>query len=277
VNAAPRAPMSLSPASFRRLASFVHAEIGIHLRADKLVMLQSRLQRRAAALGLDSLDDYCSTLLDSPAGIAERTPFFDAVTTNKTEFFRERAHLDLFARDVAAARRSVRVWCAGCATGEEPYSLAMLLGERAARDRSFDFAILATDISARVLETARLGVYPEAAADPIPPHLRAAFLRRGSGRQAGRVRVAPELRAKVAFASLNFMSPAYGIAEAFDAIFFRNVLIYFDPDTQRAVTAKIAAHLAGDGYFFIGHSETIAARELGLSCLAPSVYARSAP
>ena len=168
------------------------------------------------------------------------------------------------------------MWCAGCSTGEEAYTIAMTLLEQQA-DGAFDFSILATDVSTRVLRIALDGIYAEERAAPIGPELRKKYLLRSRNPAERLVRIAPEVRARVRFGHLNFLSPQYGITEVMDAIFFRNVMIYFDRPTQQRVVGRMCRHLRPDGYLFTAHAETLQGYDLPLrNAGAAAVYRRNA-
>ena len=198
-------PCELSPASFARLAQFITAELGIKMPESKSTMIQSRLLRRVSSLGLASIDQYVDHLF-APQNQAEREHFINAITTNKTDFFREPEHftylsevvLPAFGRNRARCAR-FQAWSAGCSTGEEPYTLAMVLAEYAARRPGFEFAILATDVSTRVLDHARDAIYPEAQILPVPPELRRKYLLSSRGGEERMARIVPGLRMQISF------------------------------------------------------------------------------
>ncbi|MGA8530708.1 MAG: protein-glutamate O-methyltransferase CheR, partial [Acidobacteriaceae bacterium] len=167
------------------------------------------------------------------------------------------------------------VWSAGCSSGEEPYTLAMVMSEYAEAHAGFRFRILATDISTQVLEKAQLGIYTAESVEPVPPALRRKYLMRSRERDSNQVRVAPELRRLVEFRRLNFMDADYGLPEKADAIFCRNVLIYFDRATQETILRKLTGQLAQDGYLFVGHSETLHDMQLPLTAMGPALYRRN--
>lgn len=273
----------LSPASFARLADFITSELGIKMPDSKQTMVQSRLLRRVRDLRLQSVEQYAEYFFASSSS-EEREHFINAVTTNKTDFFREPQHF-AFLRDVVlpeasrnAARRHLRfkAWSAGCSSGEEPYTLAMVLAQYAERSRSFDFAILGTDISTKVLSIARGGIYPEAQISPVPPEFRRKYLLRGRDRAERLVRVVPELRRKVSLHRLNLMDDGFGIQDIFNAVFFRNVMIYFDRNTQEAVINKICRNLAPGGYLFVGHSESLADLDIPVKQVETATYRKPA-
>ena len=279
--------LKLTPAAFEKFSRFITHQLGIKMPPDKMSMLQSRLQRRLRALKLSSLEDYQDYLFNSPQAAAELKDFFDAVTTNKTDFFREAEHFDYLAQTVLPkldpSRGRVEVprpwhfqlWCAGCSSGEEPYTLAMVLSEYAATRPGFSFSILATDISTRVLEQAQQGIYDEARIAPVALPLRKKYLLRSRDPEQARVRVAPGLRQKISFQRLNFMDKTYPVREMFEVIFFRNVMIYFSKETQETVIGKQCRHLVPGGYLFVGHSESLTGLKIPVTSVGPAVYRKS--
>jgi len=266
---------TLSAASFAKLARFTTRELGIKMPDAKLPMIQSRLMRRTRELGFDSLDRYADYLLDAAAGADERIHFINAITTNKTDFFREPSHFDYLSAVVLPGfegGRCFRAWSAGCSSGEEPYTLAMILSEFAALRGGFDFSILATDISTRVLDRAREAIYEENLIGPIPAPLRARYLLRSKDASRRVVRIAPELRQRVTFERLNFMDARYSTGGTLDAIFFRNVMIYFDRNTQEDVINRMCRNLRFGGHLFVGHSESLAGLDVPLDAIGPALY-----
>lgn len=272
--------LAISPAAFTRIAEFIHRELGIRMSRAKIPLLQSRLQRRLRVLGCDSLETYLTTILQSPEGEDEVFEFIDAITTNKTDFLREPAHFDLL-RTVALpalqasspAPLQARVWSAGCSTGQEVYTLAMVLSEHTAEQGGrFDFRITGTDISRRVLEAAATAIYDAALVEPLPQSWRRKYLLRSRDTERPRVRVVPELRAKVDLQRLNFMNRTYDLKETFDVIFFRNVMIYFDKQTQEQVVNRMCERLRPGGYMFIGHSESLTGLSVPLRNLGNAMF-----
>jgi chemotaxis protein methyltransferase CheR len=267
----------LNPALFEKLSEFIYAESGIRLPAAKRTMLSARLYKRLRELKLESLEAYCQYLF-SPAGQeAEIVSLLDVVSTNKTDFFREPRHFEFLSRQalpqLAAAGRPLNVWSAACSSGEEVYTLAMVLNEFAERQAGLDYRILGTDISTRVLETAKRGIYDTARVEPIARDLRLKYLMRSKSGD-GRYRVVPELRARCAFRRLNFMEADFGLREKMDVIFCRNVLIYFDRATQERVLQHLCQHLRPGGYLFTGHSESTSGLRLPIKPVAASVGRR---
>ncbi len=272
-----RDSLALSKEQFQRLAGFISGHLGIKMNEVKLPMLQSRLMRRMRALSLPTLEAY-EAFLFSPNGQAEVEAFVNAVTTNKTDFFREPKHFEILTNRVVpewVASRPVRprfqLWCAGCSSGEEAYTQAMVLSEWRRQQPSFDYVILATDISTRVLGLAERAIYDEERIAPIPEPLRRAHLLR-SRSQEGRYRMSAELRSKIHFHQLNFMDEHYRVGDQFDAIFIRNVMIYFDRPTQEKVVRRLCQHLAPGGYLFIGHSESLNGLQVPVRLAGPALY-----
>ncbi len=270
---------SLSRSDFLRLKDFIYGHCGITITEVKRTMLEARLRRRLKSLGLESFTLYCDYLF-SPEGMeGELTHMIDQVTTNKTDFFREPSHFDYLAGkalpDLALSKKNLMVWSAGCSTGEEPYTLAMVLGEFAGGRHGCDFLILATDISTRVLEKARLAIYGEEAIAPIPAELKKKYLLRSRDETPRRYRVIPELRDHVRFRQLNLMDNDFGFREQMDIIFCRNVIIYFDKATQTSLLNRFCRYLSPRGYLFMGHSETLFGMDLPLAQVAPTIYRRA--
>jgi chemotaxis protein methyltransferase CheR len=263
----------------RRLASAITGELGIKMPDDKLTMLRGRLQRRINQLGLDSIIAYEQRLHDPEHAEIERVHLFDLATTNKTDFFREPAHFTYLTQHALPAlsdrgdRWLCRVWCAGCSTGQEVYTLAMVLDDYARTHPGFDFEVVGTDISVRVLREAAGATYAAALAEPIPPALRQRYLLRGKTERTGLVRVVPELRAKVRFRRLNFMSDHYPLGRV-NVVFFRNVMIYFDQATQQRVLERMCRVLVPGGFLFIGHTESVSRLSLPLAPESSSILRR---
>jgi chemotaxis protein methyltransferase CheR len=272
---------SMSPELFEVFSRFISTELGIKMPNGKRTMLQSRLQKRLRRLKMDSFEDYYAYVFESPAGREEIIHLMDVVTTNKTEFFREPRHYDVLVQTVvpdllqrrgAGIRRPLKVWSAGCSTGAEPYTLAMVLSDLSEVIEGFRFQILATDISTRVLEIGRTAVYEQREARIIPPAILKKYALRSKDRDRPRIRIIPELRHKVEFRRLNLMEPEYGMRNDMDIILCRNVIIYFDRPTQHAVLQRICHCLKGGGYLFMGHSETLNGLDLPLRQVAATVY-----
>jgi chemotaxis protein methyltransferase CheR len=282
-------PMSLSrlrmsDAEFSKYSRFIEGELGIKMPAAKKVMLEARLMKRLKVLGLESFSDYYRYVFAEESDGSELICLIDAVTTNKTDFFREPSHFDYLTRTVvpelsdatgAGRQRPLAVWSAGCSTGEEPYTIAMVLSELAKEISWLRFSILGTDISSRVLEAARTATYEEARSAPIPMPLRHAYLLKSKDPGKGLIRIAREIRDSVEFRRLNLMEDSYGLEGSMDVIFCRNVIIYFDRPTQERLVRKLARCLREGGFLFMGHSETLLGMSLPLRTAAPTVYRKT--
>lgn len=265
--------------TFKRLSTFIYDECGIRMPAAKQSMVESRLRRRSRALEFDTLEAYCRFVLGDGANSEEVVHLINAVTTNKTDFFREPRHFEYLARAIlpalaAKGKPLVRVWSAACSIGAEPYTIAMVMEDYAQNQGGPDYAILATDLDTNVLETARKGIYPRDMLEPVPATLRQRYVCMGHGARASQARIHPRLRAKVGFAQLNLMEQAYAIGSPVDLIFCRNVLIYFDKATQKQVVTRLIECLAPGGYLFVGHSESIAGFDLPLASVGNTMFQR---
>ncbi|KTT74642.1 CheR family methyltransferase [Sphingomonas endophytica] len=270
----------LARRDFDRIARYIYDEAGIRLPPAKMTMIEGRLRRRVRATRRASLNDYCAWLFDANHLVDEKEHLLNAVTTNKTDFFREPKHFD-YLEDTALPMlrdegyKRLRVWSAACSTGAEPYTLAMVLDNFARERGGPDFGILATDLDTEVLATARRGVYASAMVEPVPAKLRSRYVLRSRDRQRDDVRIVPELRSAVGFARMNLMDESYPVGDPMDIIFCRNVLIYFDKPTQQAVVRRLANCLRPGGLMFLGHSESIAGFDLPLTAVANTVFKRT--
>lgn len=271
----------ISSGDYTRLCRLIYQETGITLGTGKQIMLEGRIRRRLKALAIESYREYCTFLFSERGLSQELVHLIDAVTTNKTDFFREPRHFEfLVSRALpehlagTGSRRPFLLWSAGCSSGEEPYTLAMVLSQYGLTHPGFSFRILATDVSMTVLNKAALGVYSTDSIRPVPQALKLQYLMRGREENAARVRIVPELRRLIEFRRLNFMDSNYGIDDQFDAIFCRNVIIYFDRPTQQSILGKITARLRPGGYLFMGHSETLHELDLPVEPVAPALYRR---
>ena len=278
--------LRISPRNFGQLAKFITQELGIKMPESKVSMIQSRLLRRVRELGLRSIDEYCEHLFSPAETGEERIHFINAITTNKTDFFREPQHFKYLTETVlpqlarpnrATPDRRLAVWSAACSSGEEPYTLAMILSEYAAGHPGFDFRILATDVSTKVLKLAKDGIYTAQQIGPVPRELRRKYLlhsmrKHGKGEQPSLLRITPALRGLVSFHQLNFIDADYRVREMFEVIFCRNVLIYFDRPTQEAVINKLCRNLIPGGYLFISHSESLSGLNVPLVSLRSSCF-----
>jgi chemotaxis protein methyltransferase CheR len=246
----------------------------------KRVMVETRLRRRLRALGMTSFADYANRIFGPQVDEEEIVHLIDAITTNKTDFFREPSHFDYLVREALPTLLRERdssalftLWSAASSTGEEPYTLAMVL-DGFAEARSINWRIVASDVSTQVLARAQRAIYPEALAEPIPPVLRYKYLLRSRDREKGLVRIVPRLRQKVNFLRVNLLSSHYDIPKPVDVIFCRNVFIYFNRQTQGQILERFCGYLRPGGYVFLGHSETVNGISVSLVQVAPTVYRR---
>jgi chemotaxis protein methyltransferase CheR len=275
----------LRPADFERIATLISKEVGIRLPPAKRLMVEGRLRRRVRARGFDTFDQYCHDLFHNDGLKEERTFLINAVTTNKTDFFREPQHFDFLTRTIVptllAARRGERrlllkLWSAASSTGAEAYTIAMLLADLAAQRRDFRFAVLGTDVSTAVLDEAERAVYPAEMIAAVPAEMQARYvLRPRSPRPRPEIRIAPEIRRQVRFAHLNLMDAGYGVDHDVDVIFLRNVLIYFERRDQEAVINRLVGHLRPGGYLLLGHSESMIGGAIPVRQVAPAVFQKS--
>jgi len=272
-------PLVPMPAAvFDRFSEMIQQECGIKLPNSKKTMLEARLRKRLKALHLADFEDYCDFVFGPGGFEQELVHLLDVVTTNKTDFFREGVQFEYLQRTALptllerALRGSLRAWSAGCSTGEEAYTLAMVLEEFRAQRRGFDYQILATDLSTRVLEAAARGVYRAERIEPVPAPLRSRYIMRSRDRSQGLVRIHPDLRARVSFMRLNFRDQSYDVGPPLDVIFCRNVLIYFDKKFQRELLLRLIARLSAGGYLFLGHTESIHGMGLPVIPVGFSIY-----
>jgi chemotaxis protein methyltransferase CheR len=235
------------------------------------------------ATGVPSLTGYCQYVFEQNGLEGEAIYLIDAVTTNKTDFFREPDHFrylvseaipELMAAQRGNARAPIKVWSAACSTGAEPYTLAMVLADVAAANPNFRSSIFASDICTEVLETAFAGIYPEAMIAPVPMDMRRRYLMRAKTGARDRVRIVPQLRAGITFGRINLMEAPYPADSDMHIIFLRNILIYFDKPTQHKVIEQLCNHLRPGGFLFLGHSETLAGHGLPLQPAAATVFRR---
>lgn len=272
--------LHMSERVFERFSDFIKAELGIKMPPAKKTLLEARLQKRLRELCMGSHEEYCEYLFSQKGMEEELVNLVDVVTTNTTDFFREPKHFELLSSNIlpqmfamGGAQRNVKVWSAGCSSGEEPYTLSIVMSEFARLNPGFGFSILATDISTQVLRMAVRAIYPEAKIAGIPPELCRRYLLRSKDRARRLVRIGPEVRSHVRFRRLNFMED-FTFDGHLDIIFCRNVVIYFDRQTQEMLFNRFCRKLNPGGYLFIGHSESLAGMNLPLEPIAPTVYRR---
>jgi chemotaxis protein methyltransferase CheR len=261
----------LTSEQFTEISHLIYRQCGIHLKTGKEALVRARLAKRLRALSIGSIDAYMD-LVGSDEGRGEIGLLVDAMTTNKTNFFREGAHFDFLGRSVLAELpdRHLRFWSAACSSGEEPYTLAMVLREALPDIDRRDFLVLATDISQRMLDVARQGVYSAERVREVPVELRSRYFER-TGRGPGEVQVKSSLRDLVRLGWLNLMQP-WPMKGPFHVIFCRNVMIYFDRPTQQKLVNRFWNILAPGGFLFVGHSEGLSAIKHEFRYVKPAVY-----
>ena len=274
--------ITLSNKDFTRLSDFIHNNYGIKMPPVKKILLESRLQKRLKALNIDSFEHYCDYLFSSEGKEAELKFFIDKVTTNKTDFFREPEHFHHLTNTVLpeitkswkGIHNQLQVWSAGCSTGEEPYTIAMVIQNYADENPQLqlNYSILATDISQEVLATGSNAVYSEDKVAPVAYPLKKKFLLRSKEKNKNLVKIVPEIRKQIQFKILNFMDNNYPLNKLVDIVFCRNVIIYFDKPTQESIIRKLCKTIKPGGYFFQGHSESIQGFDVPLKPVFPTVY-----
>lgn len=257
---------------FLRKMSNEHS--GILVPDDKFDMFYSRLSKRVRMHGLTNFKEYCLYLKNNPE--KEFTEFINAVTTNLTSFFREMHHFEYLKNSAIpeilkknAAKKTIRVWSAGCSTGEEPYSIAMTLLENV--PSNWEIKILATDLDTNVLQTAADGIYTNDRVAGLPADVLKRWFKKGKGRQAVKVRMNPELQAIISFRQLNLMKE-WPMKSYFDFIFCRNVLIYFDRETKENLAQRYSSFLSSGSHLFIGHSESLNNLDTGFELIGQTIY-----
>lgn len=272
----------LSDREFRSLQELIYHEAGIHLSEAKKALVSGRLTRRLRALGLDNFKDYYEQV---EASVDERTAMLDCISTNETRFFREPKQFEFLEAtvlphwralgDSGTIPKNIRVWSAACSSGEEPYTLAMVLGTHFPDSDGWSVEILASDLSTRVLSAAREGVWPIERSNDIPEHYRKAWMLRGIRSEEGRMRAHPRLKSMIEFRRINLNDRNYAIRDSFDLIFCRNVLIYFNRESKTEVINRLTQHLSPAGLLFLGHAESLAGTTHALEHAGPTAYRRS--
>ena len=267
---------------FRFIRDLVMDRTGISLSDNKRDLVYGRLSRRLRALNLTLFSDYCSLLQKGEGD--EMTNFVNAITTNLTSFFREDHHFDFLGKTLipnlmkqkiaAKGERKIRIWSAGCSTGEEPYSIAMVVKEALGRDKSWDVKILATDLDTKVLEKGHSGIYDQSRVEGLSKSRLQNWIRKGSRNNDGMVLVSPELREMITFKQLNLMSE-WPMSGPFDLIFCRNVVIYFNKPTQEVLFNRYADYLDHKGHLFLGHSETMFKKTERFELIGKTIYQKT--
>lgn len=273
-------PLQLTESDFCKLSIYIYKNYGIKMPFEKRIMLQSRLQKRLKELGVDSFKKYVNYVLGIE-GHQEAVLMMNHVSTNKTSFFREVNHFD-FLREMLIpslmlknnSYKNIKIWSAGCSSGEEAYSLAMEFQKIHELNPLLDFHIVGTDISTKVIQAATDAIYSNSTTNSIPINYKQKYLLKSKDTSKQFVRIVPELRAKTKFMRFNLMEDCYKIGTAFDIIFCRNVLIYFDKPTQELVINKLCHKLKIGGYLFLGHSESIIGMNVPLKQIKPTIFTK---
>jgi chemotaxis protein methyltransferase CheR len=252
----------LTEKEFLLFKDLIYRETGISMSDKKKKLIVARLSKRLRILQLSSFTEYYQYLQESPDAEEEIVNLINRVTTNKTDFFREKHHFDflmseLFPQMISEGRRNgmhkLRIWSAGCSSGEEPYTLAMTILEAFKAERGWDIKILATDLDTEILQKAIAGVYPTQAITPVPRE----YLSRYFNRTGENYAVSDACKSLISFRRLNLMDEAFPLKNPFDIIFCRNVIIYFDAQTKDSLLTRYHKHLKNNGHIFIGHSESL--------------------
>jgi len=269
----------LSAEAYRFIVDLIYRHSRIKLGSDKQALLSSRLTKRLRSIGLSSFDEYCAALR-SPQSQDEIEELLDLISTNHTRFYREPDHFDYLIAKILPpliptliARHSpLRVWSAASSSGEEPYTLAIVLSEFLRAFPAVDWQICASDISNRVLTAAKQGVYRMDAVEPVPPDLLRRYFQKGFGAQEGKCRVRSELRDKVRYERINLFQHEYPIPLQQHVIFCRNVMIYFDIQSREQAVKRMSHYLAPGGFLIVGHSESLMGINHGLKSIRQGIY-----
>jgi chemotaxis protein methyltransferase CheR len=277
------AGLSITPALYAKFQRLIHQETGIWLADSKTALLCGRLSRRLRALQIPTLDQYYD-LVTQLNQHEERVSMIDVITTNETRFFRDPRQFEfLEVRAIPRWRadaqqgvrsKTVRLWSAGCSSGEEPYSLAMLFRRHLPAEQGWNITILATDLSTRMLAHAQAGIYSLTKSADIPESLLKDHMLKGNAQNDGQMKIMPEIQAMVDFQKLNLIQGPYPPDAHFDVILCRNVLIYFDLPSKQKTIERLTRCLARNGLLFVGQAENLSTIHSQLKTLAPAVYAR---
>jgi chemotaxis protein methyltransferase CheR len=262
---------TFTDSDFAKVRTLIHRRAGISLGEQKRQMVYSRLSRRLRELGIGEFAAYLA-MLEAGNDESEWQAFINSLTTNLTSFFREAHHFPVLAEHVRKAREPVTIWCAAASTGEEPYSLAITLIEALGEQKAASARIIATDIDTAVLEKAAAGVFTLEQVERLAPERLRRFFNKGTGGNAGRVRIKPEVAQLVKFSRLNLLDASWAVKEPVDAIFCRNVMIYFDKPTQNKILERFLPLLKQGGLLFAGHSENASLVNQSFKPLGHTVY-----
>jgi chemotaxis protein methyltransferase CheR len=275
----PESAVQLSERHFKTISKLIEGQVGIKLPAGKRLMLEGRLHKRVRALNFSCVNEYVENLFEDGRFDSEIPHLIDVVTTNKTDFFREPSHFT-FMREIAVpellksrGRADLKIWSSACSTGMEAYTTAMVLDDMNRKGGRFRFRILGTDISTTVLRAAKTAIYTLDMLAPVPPEFIKRYFMSSRDRTSDEVRVVPELRRMAGFMRMNLMDSSYPIDRDVDIVFCRNVLIYFERETQRKVIERLCEHLRPGGYLMVGHSESMIHSVVpGLKQVQPTIF-----
>jgi len=268
----------LSNADFQKISAYIYANFGIRLSAEKRIMVQSRLQSRLKELNLSDYAEYTNLVFNSVPPHPELTNMVDRITTNKTEFFREPAHFEFLKNTIlpsfndSGLKNSIRIWSAACSSGEEPYTIAMVIQNFSEHHPGLQYTVLGTDLSTKMLQEAKIAIFTESKSEPIPAEFKKKYLLRSKDQEIKQVRIVPEIRENVSFEPANLLEDNISRFGIFDIIFCRNVLIYFDRETQLNVITRLCKQIHPGGYLITGHSEALTNFDLPLVQIRPAVY-----
>jgi chemotaxis protein methyltransferase CheR len=269
---------NLTSTEFETIRTFIENHCGIKLPPTKKQMVEGRLRKRIRKFGFSTYSEYLDFVFESDQSQNEIYNLIDVITTNKTDFYREPSHFE-YLRDKVLPflvshneNQTVKVWSAGCSSGEEPYTLSMELNNFFEDMNSWRYEIHASDISTEMLKRAKLAIYDEEKVSDLPYDIKKKYFLRSKNPDDCKVRLKPFIRKSVQFSRFNLLDKTYSQPKDFDAIFCRNVLIYFDKPTQELIISHLIEHLKKGGFLFLGHSETIYGMNLDVQTVAPTVY-----
>ena len=269
----------LEEREFRKLSQFIEREVGIKMPPAKKILLESRLQKRLRIHSHRDFREYCDFLFEQNDR-QELVEMIDAITTNKTDFMREPAHFDFLVEkalpDVVRGKGHINLWSAACSTGQEPYNLAMFMEEfREKTPSNVEYSIRATDISKSCLQKGRNALYSLKDIEDVTLEFKKKYFLKSRDPKSDQVKIKSHIRSRVNFQSINLMKDDYGLKETYDIVFCRNVLIYFDRKNQHEVIGRISSHMNRGAYLFLGHSESMAGMNSGLTSVASSIYKKT--
>ena len=265
----------LEEREFKKLSQFIETEVGIKMPPAKKILMESRLQKRIKILGLSNFREYYDFVFTENSR-KELIEMIDAITTNKTDFMREPAHFDFLVNralpDVTKNKDRINLWSAACSTGQEPYNLAMFMEEFRTAGKRVEYSVTATDISRSCLEKGTNAVYTLKDILDVSQTFKKKYFLKSKNPESEQVKIKSFLRDRVRFQSINLMKDEYGLKNKYDIVFCRNVLIYFDKENQAKVINRIVAHMNPGAYLFLGHSESMAGINSGLTGIASSIF-----